>query len=666
MQSKKVLVTRTFLPPFEEYEKILKRAWESRWITNHGVLAQELENNIKKLLKVKHAFFVTNGTVAIQLAIRALDLRGEIITTPFTFAATTTSIVWENCKPVFVDIKEDDLTIDEEKIEAAITPETTAILAVHVFGYPCNVEKIEKIAKKHNLKVIYDAAHAFGVKINGRSIFKYGDVSTLSLHATKLFHTVEGGFVITDNDKVAKKVRRMRDFGLSREGFPTELGINAKNSEMHAAMGLANLKYVPAIREVRNRAYDEYKRLLKDSGLHEIKYLNSVIYNYSYFPVVFKSEEELLLVKKALEAENIFPRRYFYPSLNTMPYVEYVACPVSESVAKRILCLPMFHDINMETIRKIVNVILDTIKSNTVSVSVGIPAYNEEGNLSKLIASIKKQKNSNFRLERIYINIDGSSDKTLSVAKKLAKSDKRIKVMGGIVRRGKPHRLNEIYKINKSDLLATFDADVYLRDEETLGKMVEVFLKDKKAQVAAGNFIPAKAKSVMGRIIYANNLLWNNTREDINGGDHIANLYGGASMLRKKFSKSFIYPSDITCDEEYLYVKAKEKNGFRFLKNVSILFKTPENVREVVLQGKRFLNERDVLVEYFGEDVEKLHDISMVYKLRGLFKTLFKNPVYVPLAVALNLILKITPYTDSLNSYGMWEIATSTKVIVEI
>ena len=240
-------VTKPFLPPQQIYHSYLEGIWKRQWLTNMGPLASQLEMELKTFLDLKHLLFVTNGTVALQMAIKALDLKGEIITTPFSFVATTSSIVWEGCTPVFVDIDEQSLNIDADKIETAITKNTTAILATHVYGNPCDVEKIDQIAKKYNLKVIYDAAHAFGVEINGKSIFEFGDISTCSLHATKLYHSVEGGFVVTQNADLLKKLASIRNFGIS--GFDTfaELGLNGKNSEFHAAMGLANLKYIENI-----------------------------------------------------------------------------------------------------------------------------------------------------------------------------------------------------------------------------------------------------------------------------------------------------------------------------------------------------------------------------------------------------------------------------------
>lgn len=231
-------VTKPFLPKQADFKSYVSSIWARQWLTNNGPLVNELEIKLQQYLALPHLLYVTNGTIALQLAIQALEIKGEVITTPFSFVATTSSIVWQGCKPVFVDIDEETLNIDPDKIEAAITPRTTAILATHVFGNPCDIDAIDRIAKKHNLKVVYDAAHCFGTQYKGKSIFAYGDVSTTSFHATKLFHTIEGGAVFTQNPDILKRMALMRNFGYSGVDTFSELGTNAKNSEFHAAMGL--------------------------------------------------------------------------------------------------------------------------------------------------------------------------------------------------------------------------------------------------------------------------------------------------------------------------------------------------------------------------------------------------------------------------------------------
>ncbi len=347
-------VTQPFLPPEEEYQKYIRGIWKRKWLTNMGPLASQLEMELKDHLKVNHLLFVTNGTVAIQMAIKALEITGEIITTPFSFVATTSSIVWEGCTPVFVDIDPKSLNIDATKIEATITEKTSAILATHVYGNPCDVETIEKIAKKHNLKVIYDAAHAFGVEVNGKSIFEYGDISTCSLHATKLYHSVEGGLIITPDADVLKKLASIRNFGIS--GFDTfsDLGLNGKNSEFHAAMGLVNLKYIHQIHEKRKALAELYDEKLKNLKATKQIWNHKSQENYCYYPIVLESEELLLKLKTDLDKQEIFTRRYFYPSLaSALPYLPKVELEVTEDISKRVLCLPLYYDLTFEEVELI-------------------------------------------------------------------------------------------------------------------------------------------------------------------------------------------------------------------------------------------------------------------------------------------------------------------------
>lgn len=354
-------ITKPFLPPLEEYNKYLEGIWKRQWLTNMGPLASELEMKLKEHLKLKHLLFVTNGTIALQMAIKALNLKGEIITTPFSFVATTSSIVWEGCQPVFVDIEGKSLNIDPNKIEEAITEHTTAILATHVYGNPCDVSAIEKIAKKHNLKVIYDGAHAFGVEINGKSIFEYGDISICSLHATKLYHSIEGGFVVTKNPELLKKLAYIRNFGIS--GFDTfsELGINGKNSEFHAAMGLVNLNYINIIHNKREQLVNAYDKGLKNLRAYKPSWHQNANENYAYYPIVLESETLLLKIKEKLESHKIFTRRYFYPSLaSALPYLEVQQFGNTDSISKCVLCLPLYYDLSVEEIQLICRLILRT------------------------------------------------------------------------------------------------------------------------------------------------------------------------------------------------------------------------------------------------------------------------------------------------------------------
>ncbi|AQX04947.1 aminotransferase DegT [Elizabethkingia meningoseptica] len=352
-------VTKPFLPPQEEYNKYLDGIWQRNWLTNMGPLASQLEMELKDYLDVNHLLFVTNGTVALQMAIKALELKGEIITTPFSFIATTSSIVWEGCQPVFVDIDGESLNIDATKIEAVITDKTSAILATHVYGNPCDVEAIDKIAKKHNLKVIYDAAHCFGVKIRGKSVFEYGDISTCSLHATKLYHSVEGGLLFTKDPDLLKKLAFIRNFGISGYDSFSELGLNGKNSEFHAAMGLTNLKWVDRIIEKRRKLTARYENKLKGFRAFRPLWHPHSENNGAYLPFILESEELLLKVKTALDNSEIFTRRYFYPSLsNCLPYLPTTLTTVSDNIAKRALCLPLYYDLTEEEVDWICRIIL--------------------------------------------------------------------------------------------------------------------------------------------------------------------------------------------------------------------------------------------------------------------------------------------------------------------
>lgn len=353
----KIYVTKTFLPDIDVYKLYIHKIWQSNQLTNQGSLVKELENKLSKYLDVEHFHYVSNGTIALQLALNALDIKeGEIITTPFTYVATMSSILWERCTPVFVDIKPDNFTINADKIEEKITPETKAIMAVHIFGYACDVEKIDLLAKKHDLKVIYDGAQAFGSKYKNKSLLSYGDISTCSFHATKLFHTVEGGACIVKDEKISDKLELAKRFGHNGDEH-IQLGINCKNSEIHAAMGLANFPHIEKNIDERKRLSNLYTELLEENVEHPKEQIN-LEYNYSYYPVVFKSEEHLLKVFDNLNNENIFPRRYFYPSLNTLPYIENKHhCPVSEDISKRIACLPLYVGMDEKIIEKIAKII---------------------------------------------------------------------------------------------------------------------------------------------------------------------------------------------------------------------------------------------------------------------------------------------------------------------
>ncbi len=356
----KINVTKCFLPPVEKYQEYVAQIFERCYLTNQGPLLQELEQKLSTYIGVENFHYVSNGTIALQLALKVLDIEEcEVITTPFSYVATVSSILWEKCTPVFVDIEPNNFCIDADKIEKAITPKTKAIMPVHVFGYACDVEKIEEIAKKYNLKVIYDAAHAFGVKYKNKSVVDYGDISTFSFHSTKLFHTVEGGACIVKSKDVSDKLELAKRFGHNFDEH-VQLGINAKNSEMHAAMGLANLPYIADIIAERKKISGWYNERLSNK-LQLPKIQTGLEYNYAYYPVVFKSEEQLLKVLAALNNENIFPRRYFYPSLNKLDYINGESCPISENISLRIACFPLYVGLDKNIVNKIINIIEENL-----------------------------------------------------------------------------------------------------------------------------------------------------------------------------------------------------------------------------------------------------------------------------------------------------------------
>lgn len=343
-------VTKPFLPPYDEYAAYLQGIWERNWLTNNGPLVNELELKLKEYLDVKHMLFLGNGTIAIQIAMKVLDLKGEVITTPFSFVATTSSIVWEGAKPVFADIDPKTFNIDPSKIEALITPKTTGILATHVYGNACDVEAIDRIAKKHNLKVIYDAAHAFGSTYKGRSLFEYGDVSTASFHATKVFHSTEGGAVFANDPELIRRMSLLRNFGFNGPEAFDGVGVNGKNSEFHAAMGLAVLKHIDDLLAARKEQALIYDEALVPVRVQKPEIFPGTEWNYSYYPVVFESEALLLKSMEMLQANWIYPRRYFYPSLSSLEYVDRYPTPIADDISKRVLCLPMYHSLKREDI----------------------------------------------------------------------------------------------------------------------------------------------------------------------------------------------------------------------------------------------------------------------------------------------------------------------------
>jgi dTDP-4-amino-4,6-dideoxygalactose transaminase len=355
-------VTKTYLPDRIKLDKYIDNIYSTAWVTNNGQLVKELTARLEEYLGVQNLLLVTNGTLALQIAYKALGVTGKAITTPFSFVATTSSLVWEGIEPIFVDIDPETFCIDPSKIEEAITPETTAIVPVHVFGNACDVEKIGNIAQKYGLKTIYDGAHAFGVQYNGESLLSYGDATILSFHATKLFHTIEGGAVIFKNKEDLERAKLMINFGINGPDSVTELGINAKMNEFQAAMGLCVLDEMEAIIKQRSEVWHNYETNLKCIIQLQKQNKNSSK-NYSYFPVVFKTEDDLLIMKATLNRNNINARRYFFPSLETLDYLPPQKIQkYSRDIASRILCLPIYPGLRVEDAERITNLIQDILK----------------------------------------------------------------------------------------------------------------------------------------------------------------------------------------------------------------------------------------------------------------------------------------------------------------
>lgn len=353
-------VTKTYFPGIEKYQTQIARVWESGWLTNRGQLCKELEGGIQSKLMSPPLVLMNNGTIPLQIALKLLGNGGEIITTPFSYVATVSSIVWEGCTPVFVDIHPETLTINPDLIEAAIGPKTTCILATHVFGNICHVEQIEYIAKKYNLKVIYDAAHCFGVRYNGKSIFEFGDIATCSFHATKIFHCGEGGALFSRDEDLLLRAFRMHNFGhVTPESFE-EVGINGKISELNAAMGICVLNDMNEILSARLNVVDFYRNNLSFKGYRTQHLQDGLDWNASYFPIWFDTKSQMEAVLSKLQQASIFPRRYFYPSLNQLPYVNGESCPVSEDISEKILCLPLYVGLSADDL----NLISEIINTN--------------------------------------------------------------------------------------------------------------------------------------------------------------------------------------------------------------------------------------------------------------------------------------------------------------
>lgn len=359
----KIFITRPYLPPLDEFVKSLEEIWESKWLTNIGKFHREFEAGLCDHLGVKYISLFANGTLALITALQVLRITGEVITTPFSFVATTHALHWNGIKPVFCDIEPEFCNLDPEKIEAAITPKTAAILPVHVYGNPCRVERIAEIADTYGLKVIYDACHAFGVRLKGNSILNYGDLSILSFHATKVFTTFEGGAIVCQDEKTKKRIDYLKNFGFAGETTVVGPGINAKMNEFQAALGLLQLKYIDEAIEKRKRIAELYRSHLGNiKGIKIFKDIEGVRHNYSYLPILIdqkefgKSRDE---VYEDLKKYNIYTRRYFYPLISQFPTYKGLPSaaednlPIAEKITKQILCLPVYPDLELETVEDV-------------------------------------------------------------------------------------------------------------------------------------------------------------------------------------------------------------------------------------------------------------------------------------------------------------------------
>lgn len=362
MNEEPLYVTQSSLPPLEELTAYMEKIWTRKMLTNGGVCHQELEQKLCEYLGVPHICLFSSGTAALLAALKVLDVKGEVITTPFSFVATSNALLWCNLTPVFVDVDPHTANIDPAKIEASITPQTTAIMAVHCYGQSCDVKAIEAIAKKHNLKVIYDAAHAFGVEDERGSILNAGDMAALSFHATKVFNTAEGGALVCHSAEMKARIDRYKNFGFTSESDIECAGFNGKMSEINAAMGLVQLNYIDEYINKRSEADQYYRAQLENvAGIECLSFENLKRYNYAYFPVrvmdeYSRSRDELF---EHLKQQQIFTRRYFYPSITDMTPYKMIAAdvPVSNRLADQILCLPMFSDIKIDDMKRVIEAI---------------------------------------------------------------------------------------------------------------------------------------------------------------------------------------------------------------------------------------------------------------------------------------------------------------------
>jgi dTDP-4-amino-4,6-dideoxygalactose transaminase len=371
MMDEKITLTKPILPDLVKYTEYLKRIWQTRWLTNDGEFVLLLEEKLKEYLKSENFALLSNGTQALHIALKALNIKGEVITTPFTFSATTNVIIWEGLTPVFADIDAETFNIDPSDVEKKITKKTSAILAVHTYGNPCCVKELQEIADRHNIKLVYDAAHAFGIEYNNQSILRYGDVSTLSFHATKVFNTIEGGAISAKDENVLKKVKLLRNHGIKSEDEVLLAGTNAKMNEFQAVMGLCNLEDIDEKIEMRRKIYEKYKETL--SGIDNVKFQRIIAskYNYSYMPICFEDMKMRNQVYLELYKSGIASRKYFYPLTVNSAYfkespnlIEKYSLKTASDISNRILCLPIYPDLTTPSVERIISIIVNLLRND--------------------------------------------------------------------------------------------------------------------------------------------------------------------------------------------------------------------------------------------------------------------------------------------------------------
>lgn len=681
-----------FTKPFysgKELEYLQDVIKNEKDIAGDGEYTQKVHNYFEKKYGVARALMTTSATTALEFAVRLLNLEqdDEILVPSFTFSSTVNAILVNFVKPVFVDVTEDTLNIDPDDIERKITKKTKAIMVVHYAGVACDMDRIMKIAKKFNLKVIEDAAQCIEAKHKNKYLGTIGDFGCLSFHGTKNVVSGEGGLLLinTKDEKVIRRAEIIREKGTNRTEFMlgqvdkytwVDIGSSILPSDLLSAVLYAQLENVSKNIKKRLTIYNKYSTALKSFQNQRLiklptlpKYSN---HNAHIFYILLSDNENRNFLLKFLKEKGIGATFHYVP-LHSSPYgrkMGYKAedLPVTESIAGRLLRLPLHAGMTVEEVKYVINMVkkgLEEIKQmqtdKIASLSVGIPAYNESNNIKYIIEGVIDQKQTAYKLEEIIIVTDGCTDGTNKIVEKLVKKYPIIKLHHDGKRMGKASRLNQIYQLNKSKLLLTLDADVKLGTKEEINIMVKAM--GKNGVVVGGNLIPIKPKGFIKTLYYQNYALWNEMRQDLNSGDHIANLYGSATLVKGAFAKTIVYPVNITADEEYLYFSAKKVDGFRFAKNTCFYFKPVQSFREYLVHGRRVLNERNYIVEYFGSKSLKAHHIPTKTKLKELARLGLFNPVVCLGVVILNIIIRIAPQNDVLNKEGMWQTLTTTKVI---